>query len=225
MDVVENASSTRRQQDELRWLVQPWSVTTKILSQLITLSAPPQTTTNKHSAYTPVHCEVALAMHFLSQDLDGPPPLPFVGVSKLSCFGCWSLLKSLQHARAQIATMETHGKAFFPYKYPEEELYATQYASQAAKVKEDVYLIFADQYTTCIVARRMEIGLIVRGVKWGTTETRMLWVTPLLLKIVRRGSISSQRRTLQESVRSDLSEAQSITSKEYFKEESAFIYE
>ena len=113
---------------------------------------------NKHSVYAPIHCEVAVALHFLSQNLDGPPPLPFIGVSKLSCFGCWSLFKSLQRAGACIATRETHGKAYFPWKYPEEELRATQYADHALRVKADVYSIFAERYTTCILSRRMEIG-------------------------------------------------------------------
>lgn len=113
---------------------------------------------HKHSLYTPVHCEVAVAMHLLSQDLDGPPPLPFIGVSKLLCFGCWSFLKSLQRVGAQIATRGTHGKYAFPWKYPEEQLCMTRYTSKAADIKEDVYTTFANRYTTCILARRTEIG-------------------------------------------------------------------
>ena len=112
---------------------------------------------NKNSVYAPIHCEVAVALHFLSQNLGGPPPLPFIGVFKLSCFGCWSLFKALQRVGANIATRGTHGKAYFPWKYPE-ELRATQYAGDALRVKADVYSIFAERYTTCILARRMEIG-------------------------------------------------------------------
>lgn len=93
---------------------------------------------NKHFVYASVHCEVAVAMHLLSQDLDGPPPLLFIGVSKLSCLACRSLLKSLQHFGEQLC--------------------ATQYASQAEEIKADVYSSFVDWYTTCIVARRIEIG-------------------------------------------------------------------
>lgn len=72
---------------------------------------------NKHSVYAPIHCEVAVGMHFLSPNLDGPPPLPFIGVSKLSCFGRWTLFRALQRAGACIFTRGTHGKAYFPWKY------------------------------------------------------------------------------------------------------------
>lgn len=113
---------------------------------------------HKHSGYVPVHCKVAVAMHLLSWDLDGPPPLPFIGVLKLSCFGCWSFLKSLQHAGANIATRGTHGKYAFPWKYPGEQLCRTQYASQAAGIKEDLYSTLSHHYTTCILARCTEIG-------------------------------------------------------------------
>lgn len=50
----------------------------------------------RHEILASIHCECAVVLHFLQPTLRGPLPLPYIGVSKLSCFACWEFLACLR---------------------------------------------------------------------------------------------------------------------------------
>ncbi|OJJ84511.1 nucleic acid/nucleotide deaminase domain-containing protein [Aspergillus glaucus CBS 516.65] len=90
-----------------------------------------------------VHCEVALALHFLSKDLEGPSPLPYIGISKPSCYACWGIFRCLQRSGAGLFIRRTNSNAPFPWKYPSTELDSSTY--NAAKIYQEFYSIIAER--------------------------------------------------------------------------------
>lgn len=113
---------------------------------------------NKDSLNCPLHCEVVLALRYLSKHPSDPPALPCIGVSKLSCFACWSFLKCIQGVGVNLSTRGTNEKVYFPWRYPREELGLTNYAAHVDRIHDDLYSIFAERYATCVRSRRMESG-------------------------------------------------------------------
>lgn len=94
----------------------------------------------KKTVGAPVHCELAAAFHFLSRNQKGPPPLPFVGVSKLSCIACWGFFRCLQDSGVRLFTRGTHGKAYFPCKYPGTELSKSTCRDFAGTINQKTFL-------------------------------------------------------------------------------------
>jgi hypothetical protein len=72
-----------------------------------------------------IHCECLLALHLLRQSRDGIHSVRHLGVSKLSCLACWQFLKSLCDNGIFFSTTGSHGKAYFPWKFPNKELEQT----------------------------------------------------------------------------------------------------
>lgn len=106
-----------------------------------------------------LHCEVALALHYFSRHPDDPPALPCIGVSKLSCFACWSFLTCIRGVGVNFSTRGTNVKTYFPWRYPGEELGVPNYAHHAGRIHDNLYSIFAERYATCVRSRRMVTGL------------------------------------------------------------------
>ena len=79
----------------------------------------------KESTPATVHCEYVLTCHILRQSHSGTRSLSYIGVSKLSCLACWKLLGALCKNGAKFHTRGSHGKAYFPWKYPDLELEET----------------------------------------------------------------------------------------------------
>lgn len=118
-----------------------------------------------------VHCEVALALHFLSKDLEGPLPLPCIGISKPSCYACWEFFQCLQRSGAGLF-MRTNSNAPFPWKYPSTELDNSTY--NAAKIHQEFYSIIADRYTMCILCSLSRNGLRGRKALWSRIRMRKI---------------------------------------------------
>lgn len=77
----------------------------------------------KTSVNAPIHCECAVAAHFLQETLKGRTPLSFIGMSTPSCFSCWQLLCCIQEAVGVcLFTTGTNEKVCFSWKYPGIEL-------------------------------------------------------------------------------------------------------
>lgn len=75
----------------------------------------------------PVHCECVIALHLIKRYVAEPPPISYIGVSKLSsCLACWFFLKSLSENGFNMVTKGGHGKAYFPWKYPDQEIRDTE---------------------------------------------------------------------------------------------------
>ena len=68
----------------------------------------------------PLHCEIALAVHLLNQKSDESfvEPVRYIGVSKLSCLSCHTLLRALRKNGVTLITRGSHGKKYFPWMYP-----------------------------------------------------------------------------------------------------------
>lgn len=89
----------------------------------------PKRKQNRASANTkvPIHCELAIALVFLSEK--DPPASTFanIGTSRLSCFACWKFLFCIRKKKSEnqiepcFYTKGTNGKACFPWKYPGQE--------------------------------------------------------------------------------------------------------
>lgn len=120
-------------------------------------SLPQPPSNNENSLNCSLHCEVALALRYLSKHPDDSPALSCIGVSKPSCFACWSFLKCVRGISINLSTRGTHEKIYFPWRYPGEELGVSNYASHADRIHNDLYSIFAERYTTCVRPRRMEV--------------------------------------------------------------------
>src|SRR5438034_7145225 len=82
--------------------------------------------------FGPVHCEVAVALHFLRSDpaSHDVPALPYIGVSKLSCLACWTFFRCLHDHACNFYIRGTHAKAYFPWKYPDCELNASRLSTE-----------------------------------------------------------------------------------------------
>ena len=70
------------------------------------------------SVYVGIHCECLLALHFVNRSRHEPPPLQYLGVSKLSCLCCWTFLKILREHGFSFHTKGTHSKVYFPWAWP-----------------------------------------------------------------------------------------------------------
>ncbi|KKZ67244.1 hypothetical protein EMCG_07049 [[Emmonsia] crescens] len=70
----------------------------------------------------PVHCECLLALHLVSENRTGIIAVQYLGVSKLSCLACWEFLKVLRGNGIMFYTKGSHAKAYFPWKFPEQEI-------------------------------------------------------------------------------------------------------
>jgi hypothetical protein len=70
------------------------------------------------SVYVGIHCECLLALHFVNRSRHEPPPLQYLGVSKLSCLCCWTFLKILREHGSSFHTKGTHSKVYFPWAWP-----------------------------------------------------------------------------------------------------------
>lgn len=102
----------------------------------------------KKSVQAPIHCECLLALHHIEEQKKGIPSIPYIGVSKLSCLACWKFLTSLRHAGRLVYTKGSHGKANFPWKYPDTEI------NQAIPdLKAQVLRSFCDQVGTTYARR------------------------------------------------------------------------
>jgi OTT_1508-like deaminase len=65
-----------------------------------------------------VHCEVKVAINLFTQQTTFEP-YPYIGVSKLSCFGCSQFLKSFNKIHnVEYMTKGQHSKAYSPYGFP-----------------------------------------------------------------------------------------------------------
>lgn len=117
-----------------------------------------------------VHCEVALALHFLSKDLEGPSPLPYIGISKPSCYACWGIFRCLQRSGAGLFIGRTNSNAPFPWKYPSTELDSSTY--NAAKIYQEFYSIIAERYTLYILYSPERNGLKDRKALWDRIRIR-----------------------------------------------------
>ncbi|KAK2797495.1 hypothetical protein FQN50_009181 [Emmonsiellopsis sp. PD_5] len=67
-----------------------------------------------------VHSELKLLEHFVTRPADSIPPLSYIGVSKLSCLGCWTAINAWNKTRdaPRYAVRGTHGKWYFPWAVP-----------------------------------------------------------------------------------------------------------
>ena len=74
------------------------------------------------TAEGPVHCECLLALSLLGDSREGIPAARYLGVSKLSCLCCWMFLEGLRTSGIAFHTKGSHGKAYFPWKFPAKEL-------------------------------------------------------------------------------------------------------
>lgn len=70
----------------------------------------------------PVHCECLLALHLLGKNRTGILSVQYLGVSKLSCLACWEFLKALRDNGIMFYNKGSHGKTYFPWKFPDQEL-------------------------------------------------------------------------------------------------------
>jgi hypothetical protein len=68
----------------------------------------------------PIHCECAVALAFIGNR--SLPTIPYIGVSKLSCLSCHYFFEALREGGYNFHTRGTHSKAYFPWKYPDQEL-------------------------------------------------------------------------------------------------------
>lgn len=69
-----------------------------------------------------LYTECLLALQLLHDNYKGVPSIQYFGVLILSCLACWFFLKSLRHSGGQFSTKGSHGKAYFPWKFPSKEL-------------------------------------------------------------------------------------------------------
>lgn len=99
----------------------------------------------------PIHCEVAVALDFLSDKR--LPALPYIGVSKLYCLACWKFLSCLRKRKPGFHTRGTSGKANFPWKYPGKQLSKSTIKDYADAIYEEFYSEMAGRYTDCILER------------------------------------------------------------------------
>jgi nucleic acid/nucleotide deaminase of polymorphic system toxin len=70
------------------------------------------------SVHVGIHCECLLALHFVNRSRQEPPPLQYLGVSKLSCLCYWTFLKILKEHRFSFHAKGTQSKAYFPWAWP-----------------------------------------------------------------------------------------------------------
>ena len=73
---------------------------------------------------SPVHCEVKLLLHLFDEEKQStnpkPPAYPYIGLSKLSCLGCFNFLLTFNEVLGtRFVTKGTHSKAYFPWGFPE----------------------------------------------------------------------------------------------------------
>lgn len=67
-----------------------------------------------------VHSEMKILDHFLTRPAGSVPPLSYIGVSKLSCLGCWTTINAWNsaHDAPKYRVRGTHGKWYFPWAVP-----------------------------------------------------------------------------------------------------------
>lgn len=96
-----------------------------------------------------VHCECTIALHFMKKGMSEPPMLPYIGCSKLSCLSCWDFLRSLRMATDfSFETKGTHGKVYFPWKYPDVEMESSRITPAAErKISRNLFRSLAKTYS------------------------------------------------------------------------------
>lgn len=76
-------------------------------------------------------------------------------MSKLLCFACWESLACLRELTGvYFTTRGTHGKTYFPWKYPDVELSDSKCRNVAPQIYQYFFARMAERYTTCIDARQ-----------------------------------------------------------------------
>jgi OTT_1508-like deaminase len=78
----------------------------------------------QHHRSAPVHCEVKLLLHLFAEEQQStnpkPPAYSYIGLSKLSCLGCFNFLLAFNEVfGTRFVTKGTHSKAYFPWGFPE----------------------------------------------------------------------------------------------------------
>ena len=105
----------------------------------------------------PVHWECALILHLVSRWGLEKPPLSCIGVSKLSCFSCWELIRCIQECcQVKYHVRGTHGKVYFPWKYPINEITASLSKETGDNIRAQFSEKVANKYTNCVLASRHE---------------------------------------------------------------------
>jgi hypothetical protein len=71
-----------------------------------------------------LHCEVKLLLHLFTEQRQSTNPKPaaysYLGVSKLSCLGCFEFLSAFNEVLGtRFVTKGTHSKAYSPWAFPE----------------------------------------------------------------------------------------------------------
>ncbi|KAF8432795.1 hypothetical protein BGX38DRAFT_242696 [Terfezia claveryi] len=71
-------------------------------------------------AAPPVHCEVALILHYQSRPVSSVPPFNYIGVSKLSCGACWEWIQQFNSENNTTYVVKgAHKKFYYPWGIPE----------------------------------------------------------------------------------------------------------
>ncbi|KAK2807607.1 hypothetical protein FQN51_000040 [Onygenales sp. PD_10] len=67
-----------------------------------------------------VHGELKVLEYFVTRPADSIPPLSYIGVSKLSCLGCWTTINAWNkaHDAPRYVVRGTRGKWYFPWAVP-----------------------------------------------------------------------------------------------------------
>jgi hypothetical protein len=105
---------------------------------------------NRDTVQAPVHCECAVALHLLASGR----AIPYIGVSKLSCLACALFLKSLSCTGHRFYTKGSHGKAYFPWKYPDIEIAGSRISEgHRAEILKSFYESLSEIYVSRLQAR------------------------------------------------------------------------
>jgi len=72
-------------------------------------------------AAPPVHCEVALILHYQSRPTSSVPPFNYIGVSKLSCGACWEWIQQFNSENNTTYVVKgAHRKFYYPWGIPKQ---------------------------------------------------------------------------------------------------------
>lgn len=113
---------------------------------------------SRNDILAPIHCKCAVVLHSLQPRLKGPLPLPYIGVSKLSCFACWEFLACLREwTGVYFITRGIHGKTYFPWKYLYVELRNSKCRHVAPQIYQSFFARMTERYTTCIKNARQKV--------------------------------------------------------------------
>lgn len=107
-----------------------------------------------------VHCECSI-LHFFHTLSLSPPPLSYIGVSKLSCAACMSVFSAWKKLFPMnlYTCRGSHGKWYFPWAVPASWDSGLKY-SDSARVLDAIYYEIADHSMDTL----HELGLITRQI-------------------------------------------------------------